>query len=148
MAFNFCRAITIDHTKCGSSNSSNFPVLFSGTYSWLKTTANGGNIQNASGFDIGFFSDAALTTALNFEFEAGSYNASTGAVNFWINVPTASSSADTVIYIAYGNPSITTDKSSTSTWDSNFKGAYHLPDGPTLTANDSTSNALNLTNNA
>lgn len=30
-AYSYQRAVTIDHTKVGSSDSTNFPMLFSGT---------------------------------------------------------------------------------------------------------------------
>ncbi|HRH37774.1 MAG TPA: hypothetical protein PK760_05485, partial [Flavobacteriales bacterium] len=38
----------------GGSSLSNFPVLVSITLPELKTTGNGGNVRNASGFDITF----------------------------------------------------------------------------------------------
>jgi len=41
------RAITIDHTKVPNTDQANFPVLISGTYSYLATTANGGGVTNA-----------------------------------------------------------------------------------------------------
>lgn len=137
------RTVTIDHTKVGASDSTNFPVLFTGTYSYLATVANGGLVQNASGFDVEFFSDVGLTTKLPWETEL--YTAATGQVAYWINVPTLSHTVDTVIYLAYGNASITTDQSNkTGTWNSNFTGVYHLQQsaGPYL---DSTTHAINST---
>lgn len=144
MAYSFYRSLTIDHTKCGASDSSNFPVTFNGTYSWLATVANGGKAQNVNGYDIQFYSDSALTTALSFEREA--YNATTGAVTFWVKIPTLSSSVDTVIYIAYGDSGISTDQSTpTAVWDSNFKGVYHLNQtGSAVTSPDSTSGARTI----
>jgi hypothetical protein len=42
----------------------------------------------------------------------------------------------------YGNSSVTTDQSNKmAVWDSNYKGVWHLPDGTTLSAADSTSNS-------
>src|SRR5262249_37663693 len=124
---------------------SNFPVLISGTYSYLATTGNGGNVTNANGYDIIFTSDANGSNPLAFERE--SYNASTGAVNFWVKVPTVSHTSDIVIYMFYGNSSVTTDQSNkTAVWDSNYKGVWHLPNGTTLSASDSTSNGNNGTN--
>jgi hypothetical protein len=141
----FVKVITIDHTKCGSTDSTNFPVLILGTYSYLATVANGGAVKNSSGYDIQFYSDSALTSPLKFERE--SYNASTGAVIFWVKVPTLSASTDTVIYMAYGNSAVTTDQQDVAnTWDSNFKGVWHLGDGSTLGLSDSTSNGNTLTN--
>src|SRR5579864_6628836 len=143
--YTYRRAITIDHTKVPNTDQTNFPVLISGTYSYLATTGNGGNVANANGYDIVFTLDAAGTSTLAFERE--SYNGTTGAVNFWVKVPTVSHTSDTVIYMFYGNSSITTDQSNkTAVWDSNFKAVYHLSNGVTLAGTDSTANGFDLTN--
>lgn len=142
-SFVHCRAITVDHTKV-PSNQSNFPVLVSGTYSYLATVGNGGFATNSNGYDIGFYSDSGITTKLDWETEL--WTASNGLVVYWVRIPTVSSSVDTVFYMAYGNASITTDQSNkTGVWDTNFKGIWHLPNGTTLGATDSTSSANNGT---
>ncbi len=143
MAFSYYKAITIDHTKCGSANSTDFPVLISRTDADLKVTGSGGHVTNSNGYDIAFYSDSALTTALSFELER--YVSTTGEIQFWVKVPTLSSSVDTVIYMAYGDSGITTNQSSTSTWSSSFQAVYHLKDGTTLSGVDSTANAYNGT---
>jgi hypothetical protein len=142
MSFAFSRSLTIDHTKCGSSDSTNFPVLFAGTYSYLATVANGGNVQNSSGYDIAFSSDSAGLTPLSWEID--SYNAATGAVAFWVKIPTVSHTTDTVFYLWYGDATISTLQSTASgVWDSNYAAVTHFRDSSGLTANDSTSNANN-----
>jgi hypothetical protein len=139
------RAVTIDHTKVPNTDQLNFPMLISGTYPYLATTSNGGNVTNANGYDIIFTSDASGNSPLAYERE--SYSVSNGVVNFWVQVPVVSHSSDTVIYMFYGNSSVTTDQSNgTGTWDSNFKAVWHLPNGINLSAADSTSNAVNGTN--
>ena len=143
--YQYVRAVTIDYTKVPTADQSNFPVLFSGTYAYLATTANGGNVTNANGYDIIFTSDAAGVTKLNHEIET--YTAASGLVNFWVRVPTVSHTANTVIYLWYGNSAISTSQENvTGVWDANFKGVWHLPNGSSLTANDSTG-VNNLTNN-
>jgi RHS repeat-associated protein len=138
------RTITIDHTKVPNTDQTNFPVLMSGTYSYLATTANGGNVQNANGFDVIFASDSNCTTKLNHEVET--YNAASGAVNYWIKVPTLSHSADTTIYLCYGNAAVSTDQSNkTGVWDANYKGVWHLANGSSLSPGDSTGNSNNGT---
>ena len=138
--YTYSRSIAIDHTKVPNNDQANFPVLISGTYSYLATVANGGRVQNASGYDVIFASDSGCTTKLNHEVET--YNAGTGAVNYWVKIPTVSHSSDTVIYMCYGNASITaSEENKNGVWDSNFKIVAHLGNGTTLSANDSTSNA-------
>lgn len=137
------RTITVDHTKV-PSNRTNFPVLVNGVYSSLATVANGGKVTDAQGDDIGFYSSPTCSTG-KLDWETVFWSSTTGTVEYWVEIPSLSSSVDTVFYLCYGNSSITTDQSNkTGTWDSNFGGVWHLPDGTTLTANDSTSNANNL----
>jgi YD repeat-containing protein len=143
--YTYSRSITINHAQVPNTDRSNFPLLISGTYPYLKTVANGGDVQNSNGYDVIFTSDAGCATKLNHEVET--YNGTTGAVNYWVKVPTVShTTSDTVIYMCYRNASITTDQSNkTAVWDANYKGVWHLPNGTSLTANDSTSNGVNGT---
>jgi hypothetical protein len=160
MAFSYKASITIDHNKVGTVNNTdqtNFPVLVSGTYDGtagapnLKSAGNSGHVQNGNGYDIYFYSDSGLTTRIPAERET--YNASTGAVLFWVNVSTVSHTSDTVIYVGYGDSGISTDPNSDATygknavWDSSYKEVLHLPDGSSLSVNDSTSNANNGSSN-
>lgn len=140
--------ITIDHNKVASSTGetyANFPILISGTYSYLKATSSGGSLYNGLGYDIQF---ATSTTVGNpaLAYEREYYSSTTGESVFWVKVPNLSTSTDTTIYMIYGNSSITNDASNpTLVWDSNYKGVWHLPNGTSLTANDSTSNTNNGT---
>lgn len=144
--YSFQRAITIDHTKVPNTDQANFPLLIKGTYSYLATAANGGNVQNSNGYDVIFSSDSGCAGKLNHEVET--YDASTGAANYWVKVPTVSHTTDTVIYMCYGNPSISTSQENAAgVWDANFKAIYHLKDGTSLNVTDATNNH-GLTNNS
>ena len=141
-----CRTITINHTKVPNTNQANFPVLITGTYSDLATTANGGSVTNANGYDIIFTSDPAGLNILAFEQE--SYSASTGTINYWVKIPTLSATVDTVIFMFYGNSSITTDQSNkNAVWDANFMGVWHFNQTPNGASSilDSTSNGFHGT---
>jgi hypothetical protein len=139
----YSRALTVPATQVPNTDQSNFPMLVSGTYSFLATAANGGRVQNANGYDIIFTSDAAGQNLLKWELE--SYNPATGAINAWVQVPTLSHTTNTIIYMFYGNAGITTFQGGAtgSAWDSNFGGVWHLPNGTTLSAQDSTANGNN-----
>jgi Concanavalin A-like lectin/glucanases superfamily/Domain of unknown function (DUF2341) len=125
------------------SDQSNFPVEVAGQYKELKTTGNGGTVTSSSGYDIEFFSNSDCATGkLNWETEK--WDGTTGTVVYWVNIPTVSHSSPTSFYVCSGNSSVTTDQSNpTAVWDSGFKAVYHLPNGTTLSANDSTSNGNN-----
>jgi Concanavalin A-like lectin/glucanases superfamily/Domain of unknown function (DUF2341) len=125
--YGYQRSITIAHAKAPNTDQSNFPVLVEGVYPYLATVANGGRVQNSSGYDIIFTSDSAGSNLLSWEIE--SYNASTGSVVFWVKLPTVSHTADTVFYIFYGNSKIATFQGNKSgTWGSNYAAVYHMAD--------------------
>ena len=145
----FHRAIVVDHTKVPNTDQTNFPLLVSLTDPILAPLANGGHVSSANGYDIIFTSDPAGANKLDHEIE--SYNPATGQIVMWVRIPTLSHTADTIIYLNYGNGNITTSQENkASVWDVAFTGVYHLgSNGPTLSANDSTLYANNGTvNNA
>ncbi|HEY4282124.1 MAG TPA: DUF2341 domain-containing protein, partial [Chthoniobacterales bacterium] len=133
--FGFVSPVTIDHTKVPSTQT-DFPVLISVTDARFKDVSHSGNVQSSSGFDIRPYSDSGCATPSTYELER--YNATTGEVVMWVKISSLSSSSDTVIYLAYGDASLTTDGSSTSTWSNGFLGVYHLKDGTTLNVNSAT----------
>lgn len=143
--FASCATITFDHTKVQSTDQANFPALITGTYTFLKTTTNGGLVTNSSGFDVVFTSDSGCATNLDWEVE--SWSASTGLVYYWVRVPTLSHTVDTVVYMCAGKPSITTDQSNkTGVWDSDYLNVYHMNTATgSFTQADSTSNNNPLT---
>ncbi|MBV9268867.1 MAG: DUF2341 domain-containing protein, partial [Acidobacteriaceae bacterium] len=135
-AYAYTMPITINHQLVPNTDQVNFPILFSGTYSFLATTTKGGSVQNANGYDIIFASDAAGVNKLNFERVA--YDPTTGTVRYWVQVPTVSHTADSVIYLLYGS-SVTNDPSSPSaTWNNNYKAVWHLDEASGTTLYDST----------
>ncbi len=138
MAYLQYREITIDHLEVPNTDQTDFPVLISGTYSYLATIANGGKVNSSNGYDIAFYADSGLTDQLSHEVE--SYNATTGEVIFWVKVPTVSHSVDTTIYLAYGNVDISTSQENINdVWSNNFREVFHIKDGTTLIIEDSTS---------
>ncbi len=110
------------------STQTDFPKLSYPTDNRFKTIGNGGHVANANGYDIRPYSDAALTTPLTYELVY--YNASTGQFEMHVKIPSLSNGY--VTYFGYGDASLTTDGSSTSTWSNNFLAVHHLKDGTTL----------------
>lgn len=146
MGYSYYRTITIDHTKVPNTDQTDFPVLVSGTYTYLKTVGNGGKVTDANGYDIVFSSDSAGVSLLNFEIET--YSATTGVVNFWVKVPSVSHTVDTVFYMVYTNAAVTTFQGNVNgTWNAGFIGVWHFGDGSSLSMADSTSNGYTLTIN-
>ncbi|HET6991077.1 MAG TPA: DUF2341 domain-containing protein, partial [Bacteroidia bacterium] len=123
----------------GVTTLNNFPVLVRITDNDLRSTANGGYVQNVNGFDI-IYTAADGNTVIPFQLE--SYNAVTGSVVAWVKVPVVSSTVNSNFYMYFGNSSVVTNQSSTATWDANYKAVYHLH----ANENDGTANAFNLVN--
>src|SRR3989338_7541347 len=146
--WNYREKIAIKKEKVAGSLT-NFPVLITKTDTDLKHTSFGGKVASASaGFTGGggdfVFTSSDGTTKLDHEIEK--YASSSGELLAWGEVPTLNDTTDTTLYVYYGGPSSgATNQNKTGTWDANYKGVWHLPNGTTLGALDSTSNANNGT---
>lgn len=141
--YTYQRSVTVDNTKVsGAGDLTDFPVLISGTYSYLATTGNGGKVENANGYDIIFTSDSAGNILLDHEIEL--YTATTGEIAFWVRIPTLDGDADTTFYMFYGNSSISTSQEDKEgVWRSEFKMVQHMNQSSDSTPGefvDSTSN--------
>jgi len=150
------KKITIDNAQV-DADLTNFPTLVKIAGDADMATAL------STGYDVRF-TDAGGTNLLAYETESwtGGAGASVTA-NIWVKVPTVATAADTDIYVYYGNLSITTNWSTTTStltnctaitnaqcvWkegsSQNYAGVWHLNDPTSPT--DSTSNANNGTNN-
>jgi hypothetical protein len=141
MAFTHYSPVTVNGGQVPAAQS-DFPMLINSTDTRFKTTGNGGHVQNSNGYDVRPYSDSALTSPLTYELER--YNGSTGEVVMWVKI--ASIDVGSVVYLAYGDSSLSTDGSSTNTWSNSFTAVWHLKDGSTLSVNDSTAGAYNGNN--
>lgn len=79
------RIITISHANVTSASQSNFPLLFSVTDAALASTANGGHVTSASGYDIVFSTDPNGAGAI-LSHELQQYTATTGHVAAWVRI--------------------------------------------------------------
>ena len=125
--------LTIESARVsGASDHSNFPVLISLTDSVLATTgADGGNVENPNGWDISFRASDGITK-LDFEVEKYTSSPGSGTLVAWVRIPTLSTSADTDIYIYYGNPDVAcSQENPAGVWGANYKGVWHLNEDPT-----------------
>lgn len=155
--YKYCREITIDHTKV-TANQTNFPVGIclgasmgascSANSRELATSANGGKLLNASGYDLIFTSDNAGTTPIPYDREI--QNLANGDISVWVLIASLSSTVDTKIYLFYQNASVSTDQSNpNAVWDSNYLAVLHFTKnsgtyGGPNTITDSTSNTRDM----
>lgn len=138
--YSYGKKITIDNTKVsGSSSLTDFPVLISFTDNDLKSTSNSGYVHSSNGYDITFKNNTG-TTVLSHEIEK--YDPVTGELVAWVKVPSLSATTNTEINMYYGNPSISTDPSSTSTWNSDYIVNMHMDENPSGTVGNSSTQSF------
>ncbi len=127
------KKITIDNTKV-DADLTDFPVLVN-----LNEDTDIGASALSTGYDIRFTSSDGETLL---KYERQDFAIATGKAtgNFWVKVPSVSSSADTEIYIYYGKADATDGADPTNVWDSNYNVVFHMNDATTSTIADSTSN--------
>jgi RHS repeat-associated protein len=112
-------------------------VLISSTYADLANVSHGGNAQSLQGYDIIFTSDSAGQNQLDHEIDT--YNSATGAVNFWVRMPTLSHAGDTTIYMWYGNSAVlVSQENKPGVWSNGYAAVYHMGNGSAISASDST----------
>ncbi|MCK5413091.1 MAG: DUF2341 domain-containing protein, partial [Candidatus Pacebacteria bacterium] len=133
-AWSYRKAITIDNTKVsGSSDLTNFPVLIN-----LPTDANLATNAQVDGDDILFTTSstnwATATQNDKLAHEIESYTSVTGELQAWVKLPTLDYNDDTIIYMYYGNATITSQQNPTVVWDSNHKMVQHLSEDPSTGA--------------
>lgn len=127
-SWGFRKTITIDHTKVSTSGGETyvgFPVLVS-----EATDASLAAHAKSNGFDI-LFTSSDGTTKINHELET--FNSATGKLVAWVQVSGLSTSVDSVLYMYYGNPGASDQQNVAGTWDSHYKGVYHLAASNTQT---------------
>jgi uncharacterized repeat protein (TIGR01451 family) len=125
--------ITVNHNDV-PSDLTNFPVVINEINVNWKDTANSGHVAQTDGGDI-VFTDSDGTTQLAHEIEK--YTPATGDLIAWVKVPFLSSTADSELYIYYGNASCADQWSPSGTWSSEYKMVQHMKE-TTATYNDST----------
>jgi hypothetical protein len=131
--------IAIDHTRvAGGAALTNFPVLISLTDANLAANAK------ADGSDI-LFTAADGATKLSHQIEQ--YTPATGKLIAWVNIPSLSATSDTVLYMYYGNPSAPVQQNPAAVWTGGYVAVWHMPNGATLSAADSTAGGYNGTVN-
>ncbi|MDD1670894.1 MAG: DUF2341 domain-containing protein, partial [Methanomicrobiales archaeon] len=115
-SWGYRKKITIDKTKVSGTNPlSDFPVLVNLT---LETPAH----AQANGEDF-VFTASDGTSKLSHEIE--SYSGGTGVLTAWVKVPSVSPSANTDLYLYYGNPSTSSQEDPHGTWSNGYRGVWH-----------------------
>jgi hypothetical protein len=114
------QSLTIASAQVTGTLPNDEPLLVTLSDTTLKTVANGGQVQNASGYDIVFSSDAPGNVPLCAIKLA--YSASAGTASFRVRVPSAA--VGTTIYAFWGDSAITSNQGNSCTAASAFPVAW------------------------
>ena len=135
------KKIVIDSTKV-YADLPDFPLLIN-----LSSDSDLASYAQNNGDDILFtLSSVSWATGANsdkLDHEIEDFDGATGELIAWVRIPSLSSTADTEIFMYYGNSGASNQENPTGVWDSNYKGVWHLNEDPTGVAPqhlDSTSN--------
>lgn len=135
-AWTNCRSLT--NTTNPGSTLTDFTAVWRGTETFMKTTGGGGDFTSASGYDIGFYTNPGCNTGQITGVDRAFHDTTTGTFEYHVLIPSVTSGSATVIYVGTGDAAITTDQTSpTTAWDGSTVSVYHLPDGSSLSAEDS-----------
>ena len=133
----------------GSSDFANFAVLVKLTNDVnLSTTSVG-----SDGSGIRFTNDGS--TLLDYEIESYSGDANSGTLVAWVEVPTLDYDDVTYLYVHYGQSVTIDQQDAQGTWDSDYRGVWHLADTDVAsntsidesTSNNSDGTAIGLEDN-
>lgn len=130
----------------GSTDLTDFPLVFRHIHADYKDLANGGKVHYNSQIDIRF--ETLDGTKLTHFLER--WNNITGEVIGWVRMPTLSANSDTQFYIYYGKDIASTEENDAGVWSSVYKGVWHLwenPGGAAPQMLDSTTNGNHGTAN-
>jgi gliding motility-associated-like protein len=141
LGYKYYRNITIDQSMVqGLSDLTNFPLLISGTYPFLRTMANGGQVQNANGYDIVFTDNRGF----KLDHQIEKYDPATGEFIAWVRMPVLYTYQNSGLRMLYGNPQVTGNPSVNTVFNKDFRGVWHLNDQNIIT--DQTGGGSNGTN--
>ncbi|MCA9402288.1 MAG: DUF2341 domain-containing protein [Candidatus Omnitrophica bacterium] len=121
--WNYRKQITVDETKV-PSDLTDFPMLIN-----LSADSDLAGHAQADGDDI-LFTASDGTTQLDHEIER--YDAGTGALVAWVEVPLLTSTTGTIVYMYYGNGAAANQENVAGTWSSTYQGVWHMAEDPSI----------------
>jgi hypothetical protein len=117
------RQIDITDSQVAGGPHASFPLLVSLSAPWLKSAANGGDVARDDGFDIQF---TLFPGATPLDHEIETYAPATGDLVAWVRIPALSRSS--VLYIHYGDSSVTASTANPAGVWAGYAGVWHLQD--------------------
>ena len=121
--FKWEKVFIADHTKVrGSQVLFNFPLLIQLEEPTLRSSAQGGMVEEIHGYDIVFVDEFGQLM----DHQIENYDPDSGSLLVWVRLQELSPFTDTGFSMYYGNENIQEDLSTSFTWDSHYTGIWHL----------------------
>ncbi len=141
-AWTSCRPITVGGSVVTSGPHVDFRFAFIHTADFLKSTGSGGEMTNASAYDIGFYTASSCTSGA-LDYKRISHDLGSGAVIYKVRIPSPGLDNGTVLYVGTGDASISTNgQNSAGVYASSVGGAWGLDDdAANTTVADGTGNS-------
>lgn len=123
--YSFRRSITVDNSQIsGSADLVDYTSVLVLEDPWVKSVANGGDINHNDAWDITFTKSDGITE-IPFEIEA--FDPVNGKLTVWLHHDTLYASASNQYFFYYGS-SASSDPSDESFWYEDYLGVWHLND--------------------
>jgi hypothetical protein len=101
-----------------------FPLLVAEEGAWLKSTAHGGRVESAQGFDLRF----ELETGGKLPHDVERYDPVAGRLVAWVRLTELRPNEDLVLFLYYGKPGLgASEADPAATWR-DYLAVWHLPD--------------------
>ncbi|MEJ5231646.1 MAG: Ig-like domain-containing protein [Geminicoccaceae bacterium] len=101
-----------------------FPLLVAEEGPWLKSTAHGGRVESAQGFDLRF----ELETGGKLPHDVERYDPVAGRLVAWVRLTELRPNEDLVLFLYYGKPGLgASEADPAATWR-DYLAVWHLPD--------------------
>jgi len=123
--YTYCKVVTTSVTMVsGSSDLTNYPLTVSLTDPDLKTVGNSGLVNDANGYDIGFYPDCSGSgTALKWDVEK--YDPTTGLIIAHVLRPTLSHTSSDTVGMFYTGSQTTFQSTASAVW-AGYGGVWHF----------------------
>jgi hypothetical protein len=148
----YMSAATVTFSPASSTTATGITLAFSGSDAKLKTTLNGGQIQNTvmrdgvvAPADFALTTDSTCATIAGYNWGIDYYDGANGIIQGWVLISSLTTSASVTPTVCIGNGAVTSYQGGGqgAEFDSYTQADWHFPNGTTLSALDSSANANN-----
>jgi len=123
--YRYRRRIVIPrHVVRGTVPLVGFPLLVLEEGPWLRSTAHGGRVESAQGFDLRF----ELENGTKLPHDVERYDPSTGRLIAWIRLNELRPNDDLVLFLYYGKAGLVASEADPAATWRDYLAVWHLPD--------------------